>query len=159
MAYDPQWPRVFAREAQRLRDALGERIRGLEHHGSTAVPGLSAKPIIDILLDIDDLAEVSAIKPKLEALGYDHAPRAGVPNHEVFGLGEPRRVLVHLVRYEGLDWLQNLWFRDSLRGDPSLAAEYARLKRELAAVHAHDRVKYTDAKSQFIARIRSSFTK
>ena len=96
---------------------------------------------------------IEAIKDVLSPLGNEHATWAGVPGHEVFGRGNPRTHLIHVVPLNGAAWDRMLRFRDRLRKDASLAAEYAHLKRTLAAHHPEDRATYTDGKSEFITRV------
>jgi len=104
VAYDPLWPAAFEDEKVHLAKALGPAAKGIEHYGSTAVPGLCAKPILDIMVGISPLSEWGRCKPALEALGYDYAEEAGVPGHYIFGRGRDRTErthLVHVVEYRG----------------------------------------------------------
>jgi len=148
-----RWADLFEEEARRLDVALGPFETVVEHCGSTSVPGIPAKPILDILVGIPAPLDVAAIARALAPLGYEHAPKAGVPGHEVFGKGAARTHLVHVVPLGEPAWLRMLRFRDALRADASLAAEYASLKRQLAARYPDNRAAYTDAKNEFIARV------
>jgi GrpB-like predicted nucleotidyltransferase (UPF0157 family) len=115
----------------RLGKALGPVAKGIEHYGSTAVPGRCAKPILDIMVAISPLSEWERCKPSLEALGYDYAEGAGVPGHCIFGRGRDRTErphLVHVVEYQGTSWCGSLAFRDALRRDASLRESYAQEK-------------------------------
>lgn len=96
---------------------------------------------------------MNAIKEVFLPLGYEHATWAGVPGHEVFGKGNPRTHLIHVVPMNGAAWDRMLRFRDQLRQDPSLVADYAQLKRTLAAHHPSDRATYADGKSAFVMRV------
>lgn len=125
----------------------------LAHCGSTSVPGLPAKPILDILVGVPAPLDVAGLARALAPLAYDHAPWAGVPGHEVFGRGQPRTHLLHAVPAGGPAWTRMLRFRDALRADGPLAGEYAALKRALAARHPEDRAAYTEAKGAFIPRV------
>lgn len=157
--YDPRWPALFAEEAARLREALpAELVLGLEHFGSTAIPGLAAKPIIDILIAVRSLAEAQekAIEP-LEALGYLYWYDNPKTDRMFFVKGLPpegarRTHHVHMTETSGEMW-RRLAFRDHLRTHPEDARRYERLKRELAAAHRDDREAYTDAKAAFVAEI------
>jgi GrpB-like predicted nucleotidyltransferase (UPF0157 family) len=149
----PEWPALFEAEAARLGAALGADLIAIEHYGSTAVPGLAAKPVIDLLAGVEDLAIAAACSPEMIALGYEDAGRGVVPGHHIFGLGEARTHICHFVRYEGREWRACLAFRDALRADPKLTAAYAALKQDLAARHPNDRAAYTAAKSEFVARV------
>lgn len=148
-----RWPTMFADEAARLGPALGSFGAVIEHCGSTSVPGLPAKPILDILVGIPATLDVAAIAKALGPLGYEHAPWAGVPGHEVFGKGKARTHLLHAVPLHGTAWKRMLGFRDALLEDSSLAADYARLKRSLAARYPQDRPAYTEGKSRFVEAV------
>jgi GrpB-like predicted nucleotidyltransferase (UPF0157 family) len=149
----PRWIVLFEEEASRLNAALGKFGAVVEHCGSTSIPGVPAKPILDILVGISEPLDVAAIRSALGNLGYEHATWAGVPGHEVFGKGEPRTHLVHVVPLHGPAWDRMARFRDALRGDDTLAAEYSQLKRQLAARFPENRAIYTDGKSDFVASV------
>ena len=154
VAYDPLWLAAFEDEKVRLAEALGPVVKGIEHYGSTAVPGLCAKPILDILVGISPLFEWERCKPALEALGYDYAAGAGVPGHYMFGRGRDRRErthLVHVLEYQGESWRDCLAFRDALRCDARLRESYAREKTRAAAAAPGDRAAYNLQKGPFIA--------
>ena len=149
----PAWAGLFDTEAERIAAAFRPFDASIEHCGSTSVPGLPAKPIIDILIGLPVPLDVAAVAGALAAIGYEHATWAGVPGHEVFGKGEPRTHLLHAVPREGEAWARMLAFRNALRSDPALAAEYAALKRDLAGRFPDDRSAYTEGKSSFVARV------
>lgn len=155
-SYDETWPQIYAHEAKRLRDALPmDVVMATEHIGSTAVPGLVAKPIVDIMLGIR--ATHLAPNPEtLRQLGYelghpeDHSPDWV---YYVKRNQSGRRVAhLHIVVHEGAYWNKWLYFRDRLRSDPSLAREYVALKQELASTYRHDRLGYTFGKDRFVAQ-------
>jgi GrpB-like predicted nucleotidyltransferase (UPF0157 family) len=157
--YDPRWPGLFDEEAKRLRAALDPSlIVGLEHFGSTSIPGLPAKPIIDILIAVRSLTEAQA--SFVEALrSLDDAYWADNPKNDrmffVRGMppfGSKRSHHVHLTEPQGEMW-QRLAFRDYLRAQPQEAATYERLKRQLAAEHRTDREAYTEAKSAYVEAV------
>jgi GrpB-like predicted nucleotidyltransferase (UPF0157 family) len=156
-AYDPGWPARFEEERVTLADAIGDWVVGGIHHvGSTAVPGLEAKPIIDILVGVRDLDESQACFEALAQLSYMYAPY--LPD-EMHWLCKPhpscRTHHLHLVPVDSSRFADELAFRDRLRADPQTAAEYLALKRDLARRFAYDRGAYTDAKSQFVRRALS----
>ena len=153
--WTPRWGELFAVEAARLRGALGDLAVSVEHYGSTSVPGLVAKPLLDILVGGPDASDAAPYITLLMPLGYDYAGNAGVPDHLVFGRGIARTHLVHVMRYGGQAWRRALAFRDALRGDAALRDTYAALKRELARHHAADRSRYTAGKSAFVERVLS----
>jgi GrpB-like predicted nucleotidyltransferase (UPF0157 family) len=151
---DPAWPDMFADERQRLLDALPGRFIAIEHFGSTAVPGLLAKPVIDMLAGLATIDEAESLLGPLIALGYHYpaAFNATLPDRRwLMRQHRGRRTHhLHLVRYGDAGWGRELRFRDVLRCDPGIAAQYARRKCELAAAHANDRERYTAAKGEFI---------
>ena len=154
VAYDPLWPAAFEDEKVRLAKALGPAAKGIEHYGSTAVPGLCAKPILDVMVGISPLSEWERCKPALEALGYDYAEGAGVPGHYIFGRGRDRTErthLVHVVEYQGESWRGSLAFRDALRRDASLRESYAQEKKRAVAAAPENRAAYNLQKGTFIA--------
>jgi GrpB-like predicted nucleotidyltransferase (UPF0157 family) len=149
----PHWIALFEEEASRLSAALRPFEAAVEHCGSTSIPGVPAKPILDILVGIPQPLDVAPIRDALAPLGYEHATWAGVPGHEVFGKGDPRTHLVHVVPLHGSAWDRMIGFRDALRMDASLAAEYGELKRQLAARFPDNRAAYTDGKAHLVARV------
>jgi GrpB-like predicted nucleotidyltransferase (UPF0157 family) len=149
----PRWAELYAEEERRLRATLERFAPAVEHCGSTSVPGLPAKPILDILVGVPEPIDLPGLVQALAPVGYAHAPHAGVPGHEVFGRGDPRTHLLHLVSLRGPAWRRMLRFRDALRAAPALAAEYAVLKRALARRYPLDRPAYTAAKADFIVRV------
>lgn len=152
-AWTPRWAELFAVEAARLRAALGDLAVAIEHYGSTSVPGLVAKPLLDILVGGPEGTDAAPYTAALAPLGYDYAAHAGVPEHLVFGRGMARTHLVHVVRHGGEAWHRALAFRDALRADAALRDSYAVLKRELARRHSGERSHYTAVKSAFIERV------
>jgi GrpB-like predicted nucleotidyltransferase (UPF0157 family) len=154
VAYDPSWPARFEEERAALDDAIGEWVVGGIHHvGSTAVPGLEAKPIIDILVGVRDLDESRACFEPLARLGYVYAPYLAEEMHW-FCKPDPRRRThhLHLVPVGSSRYVDELAFRDRLRDDPKIAGEYLDLKRSLASRFANHREAYTNAKAEFIGR-------
>ena len=151
--WTPRWTELFDEEAARLRAALGSLALAIEHYGSTSVPGLVAKPLLDILVGGLEATDAAPYTAALAPLGYDYAAQAGVPEHLVFGRGAARTHLVHVVRYGGGAWHRALAFRDALRADAALRDTYGALKRDLAQHHGGERSRYTAAKSAFVARV------
>lgn len=150
--WSAKWPAMFEREAAELRRAIGPWIEGGVHHvGSTAVPGLAAKPVIDIMVGVRSLDGSRACFGELAALDYLYAPYRAEEMHWFCKPDPARRTHhLHLVPAGSERYLRTLAFRDRLRGDPDLAAGYEALKRRLAAAHAEDREAYTRAKAPFI---------
>jgi GrpB-like predicted nucleotidyltransferase (UPF0157 family) len=149
---DPAWPARFAEMRARLTEALGPTARRIDHVGSTAVPGLAAKPIVDIQLSVPDVEDEAAYLAPVEACGL--VLRFTEPGHRYFRppQGLPRLWHVHVCTIGSLWERDHLLFRDYLRAHPDEAAAYGWLKRELAPRFATDRIAYTDAKDPFIHR-------
>lgn len=157
VAYDSSWPHKFRAEERYLSQALSDWLVGaIEHVGSTAVPGLAAKPVIDVMAPVEGL---EASRPAIDFLvqsGYTYYPYKGEIMHW-FCKPSPafRTHHIHLVPYGSSLWHDRLAFRDALRQSSELPAEYAELKRSLAARYELDREAYTEAKGPFVARVLS----
>jgi GrpB-like predicted nucleotidyltransferase (UPF0157 family) len=152
--YDPGWPERFDAERRQLEQTLAPWLEGGVHHiGSTAVPGLAAKPTIDMMAGVRDLVEARAAFGALAELSYVSSPhRPGIAHHfdkttadAAFGL--------HLTEPESDLWRERLAFRDALRADPLLAADYEALKLRLALEHPRDVKGYTAGKRAFVAGV------
>jgi GrpB-like predicted nucleotidyltransferase (UPF0157 family) len=152
--YDPSWPERFEAERAALEQAIGPWASGGIHHiGSTAVPGLEAKPVIDIMAGVRDLEDSRACFEPLARLEYVHFPYLPEERHWFCKPDPSRRTHhLHLVPAGSRRFRDHLAFRDRLRAEPRLAAEYAALKRDLAARFEHDREAYTDGKDDFVRR-------
>lgn len=148
--YDPAWPSRFEEMRGRLAAALGQIAVRIDHVGSTAVPGLAAKPVVDIQVSVPDVEDEAAYKPPIEAQGFEL--RWTEPGHRYFRPppGLPRLWQVHVCSV-GSEWQRvHLLFRDYLRAHADVAAQYETLKRRVAADNRDDRIAYTDAKGPFI---------
>lgn len=161
--YDPQWQDHFAQERLHLLACLpADLVKRIEHFGSTAVPGrLAAKPIVDMLVEVTNLDETrQRIAPIFEAQGYDYFWRPSwgddtPPFYAWFikrGKDGMRTHHIHMVEAHFEHW-DRLLFRDYLVAHPNVVREYGNLKMQLARAHPHDRVAYTQAKTEFIMRI------
>ena len=157
LAYDKNWPHRFEGERAELERLLAPWLVGGVHHiGSTAIPGLSAKPIIDMMAGIADLSAAQAAIPTLEDHGYRHAPHR--PDALWFhkpqsdGLAE-RTHHLHLTEPGSPLWRERLAFRDALRADAALRDEYQALKSQLAGAHGDDIKAYTADKRAFVTRV------
>lgn len=156
--YDPAWAVDFERESAALRDALAPWLLDgqIEHIGSTAIPGLGAKPIIDMMAAVRDFDESAAAIPVLLERGYVMTPHRPQTHHfdkpsadAVWGSSH----LLHLLEPTHPMWAERMAFRDALRASPALVADYDQLKRRLAAEFAHDRMGYTSAKRGFVVGV------
>jgi GrpB-like predicted nucleotidyltransferase (UPF0157 family) len=157
---DPAWAEQFRQERARLLAAFGSRFCAIEHFGSTAVPGLDAKPIIDMLGGVNSMMEANALLQPLCSVGWDMSPEfnATMPDQRFLlrWPGGVRTHHLHLVVYNREAWRRRLQFRDALRADLVLANRYQQLKYELAVIHHDDREAYTAAKTDFISRVVNS---
>jgi GrpB-like predicted nucleotidyltransferase (UPF0157 family) len=147
--YDPAWPRLFAEESERIRAALGDAVAAVEHIGSTAVPGLAAKPVIDVLVGLRTIDLTRQQIGAMESLGYEYLGELGIPGRLFFRKGRPRSHHVHAVLHESDLWARHLAFRDYLRARPDEAKNYAAFKKTLAAEVAGERDGYTAGKDAF----------
>lgn len=151
--YDPLWPEAFRVEANRIAKACDDLEIRLEHIGSTSVPGLSAKPIIDIAAGVPPRAEREPYIQALKELGYQHKGAHGIPGRDYFVRGSPRSHHLHMVSWTSDVWREHLLFRDYLRSNPTVMLEYEILKRQLAIVHANERADYQADKGPFIRAV------
>jgi len=155
--YDPAWPEMFERERAAILAALADLKVAVEHMGSTAVPGLAAKPKVDILVGLRAWDDLDTAVEALLGIGYEHERQLLKPEHFSLRRGRPHHTThrVHLVVRNGEGWRDVLSFRDALRGDADLAARYGQLKHELARRHADDvsHEAYMSGKAPFIEAI------
>lgn len=153
VAYDPAWPAEFEAEAQRIARALGSNVVALHHIGSTAIPGMFAKPILDILLEVDDLARLDRETGALQALGYEAMGEFGIPRRRYFRKSNAAGVRthhLHAFQVGDAEIERRLAFRDYLIAHPAAAQAYGALKQELARRHADERQAYMDGKDAFV---------
>ena len=154
--YSPLWPAVFEFEKQNLGRILGEAVV-IEHIGSTAVPGLGAKPVIDIMAGTPDLAIVERRIPELVADGWRYVSEfeKAMPDRRYFTKYQsaPGSFHLHAVVFGGAFWKRHIAFRDALRGNEQLAQQYWRIKQRCAARFPDDRAAYNDAKGEFIRTV------
>jgi GrpB-like predicted nucleotidyltransferase (UPF0157 family) len=162
--YDPTWPESFRREKEHLQACLpADLVRRIEHFGSTAVPGLAAKPIVDVLVEVTDLQETrERIAPVLESQGYDYFWRPthgddGPPFYAWFIKREARTGArthhIHMVERDFVEHWDRLLFRDYLIEKPLVAREYESLKARLAFASPRDRIAYTRGKTAFVLEV------
>ncbi len=150
---DPRWPGMFHEEAECLRHALGAAAVALHHIGSTAIPGVHAKPIIDILIEATSPTDIESRNPAMEGIGYEPMGEFGLPGRRYFRKGNPAGVRTHHAHAYAVghpDIARHLAFRDFMTAHPDWAKRYSDLKRELAAAHPGDIEAYMDGKDPFI---------
>lgn len=152
--HDPAWAARAADLAGQLRGAVGDILLAVHHIGSTSVPGMVAKPIIDLLPVVEDLAALDSRRDRVTALGYDFYGEYGVPGRRFFALHANGTRLVHLHFFEqGSDQIgHNIAFRDYMRAHPQVAAAYVAEKYRARALHPDDSHAYTREKAAFIVR-------
>jgi GrpB-like predicted nucleotidyltransferase (UPF0157 family) len=151
--YDARWPALFTAEEQRIRDHCGTLAPRLEHVGGTSIPGMSAKPVLDIVAGRPHDTSIQEYVAALQQAGYEHCGEQGVPGREFFCRGEPRAFHLHLVEEGGPLWRDYVAFRDYLRAHTKAARRFADLKRALAARFSQDREAYMNAKSPHVQEI------
>lgn len=158
--YSTRWPVVFDTVRDELSSALVPVAATIEHIGSTSVPGLAAKPVVDVLVGVRALADVESRIPALDAGGYGYVQKyeRELPMRRYFVKASVSslRVHVHAVEQGSRLWREHLAFRDALRADAELRARYQQLKLQLAAAHADDKSAYTAAKAPFIQSVLAS---
>lgn len=152
--HDPTWAEVFEAERLLLAPLFAGRAVAIEHVGSTSVPDLCAKPIVDILVGLRELDLTDDEAAAMEELGYEYLGEYGLPGRFFFRKGDPRTHHVHVVEHGGEHWDRQLTFRDVLRSDPEERRRYDRYKRRLAA-EGHSREAYTELKTPFIREVEA----
>ena len=156
LPYDARWAQSFAQIRDELREGLGELALSIEHVGSTSVPGLSAKPIIDIDVVIWDRSAFDAAARALEKIGYRHEGDLGIPGREAFGYDGKEHLQAHhlyVCARDAAELKRHIAFRDYLRAHPEAARAYGRVKEEAAALYPWDIEKYMAHKAPFIEKI------
>jgi len=154
--YDPRWPQIYLEEKKRVLGILGERALSIEHIGSTAVPGLGAKPIIDMMVGVRDEETGDECQRLLYDAGYTDVTPEPQESDWYYCLGKGPHSFgfhLHLVRHGSGHWERHLVFRDYLREHPETAQEYYELKKGLSEEHGTERLAYTEAKTNFIISI------
>ena len=156
--YDPEWPDLYEAEKRRILDAVGDVIIRIEHVGSTAVPGIGAKPTIDIMVAVNSLSDAEECIEPLQRIGYEYQPEheAAMPERRFFRRGNPpkeQHYHLHMVKQISDFWKRHLLFRDYLRVHPKAAHDYYELKKKLAHKCGSDREGYTAAKTSFIESV------
>ncbi|MEF0939276.1 GrpB family protein [Rhizobium sp. BR 362] len=151
-----RWQQAYTQEEAAIRKALGDLPLDIQHFGSTSIPAIRAKRIIDIAVGVRRFDDGFLCIEPMEQIGYEYAGNDIVPNDHIFGRGikgETRTHLVHIIEYGGAHWTRFIRFRDKLRANTPLARAYESLKIRLAEEYADDRAAYTEAKRAFIDEI------
>jgi GrpB-like predicted nucleotidyltransferase (UPF0157 family) len=151
--HDPAWRDSFDAEAKGIAAALGENLVAIHHIGSTAIPGIHAKPVVDLLVEVSDVAELDRQSPAMESLGYEAMGEYGIPGRRYFRKADregTRTHHVHAFQAGSGEVRRHLAFRDYLIAHPADAQAYSELKRKLAAEHPQDIDAYMDGKDGFV---------
>jgi GrpB-like predicted nucleotidyltransferase (UPF0157 family) len=151
--YEPNWQLLFFAEKERLLATLDNYILDVQHIGSTSIPGMPAKPILDIGIAITNFEDAARCIPLLEPLNYTYKSENGIPRRHYFVKGDPRTHHLHMLEIESEEWKNHLRFRDYLRANPASAQAYASLKQTLAMRSANDREAYQIGKDSFIKAV------
>ena len=150
--YSPEWPVLFEEEKARLSAAVGESVLAIEHIGSTAVPGLGAKPVLDIMIGVESFEEAeTGVVPMIQSLGYEYCGEFGIARRHYFRRGDPRSHQIHTFEITSPEWKKHLAYRDFLRNHKPARDAYDVLKRTLAV--GRTRAEYQDAKAPFIEKL------
>jgi GrpB-like predicted nucleotidyltransferase (UPF0157 family) len=152
----PDWAAMARTESARLKNALGDVLLRVEHMGSTSIPGIVAKPILDFIPVVTNLDALDAAQPSLEALGYDYLGEFGIPTRRYCRLNDPvtgaRKFQLHCFAEDSPQIARHLAFRDYLRAHPDVAKAYEAEKIRAAALHPDNVLLYNDAKNDWIKR-------
>jgi GrpB-like predicted nucleotidyltransferase (UPF0157 family) len=153
--YNQEWIKIFEFDKNRIIDAIGTEISAVEHIGSTSITGLPAKPIIDIMVGIDDLDRTEILIEPLSKIDFEYVPKPELTNRRFFrkGLWGKGTCHLHVCEFQSTEWNEKLLFRDYLRNHPQAVEEYTQLKKELAVKFKFDRPAYTANKEPFIRNI------
>jgi len=155
VAHEKKWKTLYEREEKLLRLAVGEFLISIEHIGSTAIPQIVAKPIIDVIVGVENLTDVEKYLLPLKKIGYEYRGEQGIVGRPFFRKG-PEAVSTHhlsVVRFGGEIWRKHLLFRDYLRRHTEAARRYDELKKELAVKFKNNREAYTNGKTEFVADV------
>ena len=147
------WAARFAEERSRIAEALAGSALDIQHIGSTVIPGITAKPVLDIAVAIHDFESGHALVPALVALGYSSRGENGIPQRHYFERGDMYHL--HVFVQGSLDWQRHLRFRDRLLASPELAARYSQVKLAAARESDGNRGRYQDLKASFIEEVQN----
>lgn len=154
VSYSPTWPEKYAAEVSLLQRAIGPLTEDIQHIGSTAIPGMPAKPIIDIAVAVSAMQAVESLIVPLKDIGYGYRGLMfGIEGHHFFRKGDPREYFLHVFAHRSDFWARRIAFRDYLITHADVAAQYRELKKRFAAQHADDRTSYTANKKSFVERM------
>ena len=153
MPYDPEWARLFEQEKISIQDVLKDDALGIEHIGSTAIPGMDAKPILDLMVAVTQIDDYSEFMISLKKLGYSFMRDNRSEQEHILFVKGPEECRTHYLKLTTLGtifWHEHLLFRDYLKNHPDRAEAYRKLKQDLLRKFSDDRASYTNAKAAFI---------
>lgn len=154
--YDSAWPEFFELEAQLLRETTADKVRRIEHIGATSIPGMDAKPVLDLMAEVGSEAEALALVPAIETLGYEFRPDEDVPGRMYFPKLSSEGLCTHhlsLTVTGSQFWNRQILFRDYLRSHTEFGRRYIELKRALALQFPDDRPSYIEGKTEFVEMV------
>jgi GrpB-like predicted nucleotidyltransferase (UPF0157 family) len=151
--YNSDWEQLFEDEKSRLQEVVGAYVLEIQHVGSTSIPGMIAKPIIDIAIAVQNFEDATICIKPIEQLGYEYRGENGIPRRHFFIKGNPRTHHIHMNEISSRDWLNQIAFRNYLIQHPGIAKEYAELKVKLAQSYPTNSQSYTESKTPFVNHV------
>lgn len=151
--FNEEWRRLYQIEAFRIREVLGSEVTKIQPIGSTVIPGVYAKPIVDIMIGLQNIEQLEQVINKLIKLGYEYCGEAGVPGRLYFKVRGEYNYNLALCKYQGEIWKNNILFRDYLLNHPNEAKSYSNLKKKIIASGVHNLLRYSMLKQRFIEKI------
>ena len=154
VSYNPNWQKMYKEESEKIKNILGDTIVDIHHIGSTAIPGIKAKPVIDILVEVKNIETVDQYNHKMEELEYEVMGEYGIPKRRFFRKGGNKRTHhIHIFQVGNEEIERHIKFKEYLITHPDKVREYSKLKEELANKYTYDVENYTNGKSDFIKEI------
>ena len=154
VSYSPNWKDMYKEESEKIKNVLSDIIIDIHHIGSTAIPGIKAKPVIDILVEVKDIERVDQYNHKMKELGYEAMGEYGIPKRRFFRKGGNNRTHhIHIFQVGNEEIERHINFKEYLIAHPDKAREYSKLKEELVNKYTYDVENYSNSKSDFIKEI------
>lgn len=153
LPYNPEWKRLFEEEKQQLQSVIGKNILDIQHIGSTSIPGIIAKPILDIGIAVHNFEQAALSIEPITRIGYTYRGEKGISKRHFFIKGNPTTHHLHMFEIESTNWKNHLIFRDYLRQNLEIVKQYAELKIQLLQKYKGDRDAYQEAKKPFIEQV------
>jgi GrpB-like predicted nucleotidyltransferase (UPF0157 family) len=154
VSYNSNWKKMYKEESEKIKNVLSDIIIDIHHIGSTAIPGIKAKPVVDILVEVEDIEGVNQYNHKMKELGYEAMGEYGIPKRRFFRKGGNNRTHhIHVFQLGNKEIERHINFKEYLIAHPKKAREYSKLKEKLANKYNYDVENYTNSKSDFIKEI------